>query len=85
MNWENMRVGTVVGEPNMSKPMPGRQKPGWKCALHRYCIGDPIWLFMPRVAEKSWSPLHDATDADVHAFANARDLLYSIPEHPETE
>ena len=76
MNWDSLRAGTVACEPSMSLPLPSRLKPGWECALHKYAIGGQVWLFMrPVVGEKSWSPIREASEEDVRAFANAGKLL----------
>ena len=60
-------------------PHLGTTCPEWRyaqeCALHKYPIGGQVWLFMRPVGEKSWSPVREATEADVRAFASAGKLL----------
>jgi hypothetical protein len=68
MDWENLRTGTVIGDANMSDPLPSGLKPGWECALHRYPLSGHVWLFMRPVGEKSWRPKREATEADIEAF-----------------
>lgn len=63
-----IRSGCVVGDPNMSHPLPSTKRPGWECALHRYPIGGDVWLWTRPVGERSWQPYRAATDEDVRAF-----------------
>ena len=60
-----MRAGTGAWEPNMME-----------CALQKYPVGGQVvWLFMRSPGEASWSPVREATEADVRAFASAGKLL----------
>ena len=69
-----MGSGYVVGEPNMSEPMPSRLHPGWEVALHRYPATGNVWLWLRQEGAELWRPERAATEPDVEVFRRAGKL-----------